>query len=419
MATLERATSARAKCAWCGRAIEVGAVRLKGKKSAHLDCGIERERDQVAIALLNRDTSGTLVSEILAEVARLDPTLADEVRAGRKFKSTRASRELDDPQTEKLLRELEADPGNRGLLTVLGDHLQQLGDERGELISLDLAASTEQAAMTRRREICVRLAPPFDKSTWPKPTWGIGFLRKLELMYPGKTLATHAEGFGHPSCRLLESVQFGTHHRLGITIPAGVLPRSLRTLTVHDSIATKSDLTSLPYLTQLSCMDADRLVHPTLSALTLENPSNETLDALQHDDLPAVRTLTLEQHIYPFLDRLAHFLPQLTELALDRCVFDDDSYELLEKGLAGHKLAHLTIAPWHDTPLDRERLALLTDGLVITATKTSAPAAGSFVIHEKFGRGEVIRAFDGKLEIAFKSGKRTLKDGPYLQRSRG
>lgn len=205
-------------------------------------------------------------------------------------------------------------------------------------------------------------------------------------------------------------------HALETTIPDGVLPRSLRTLDVRDAIAKRSDLTGLPYLTHLACMEADRLIHPTLSALTLFNPPNETLDALQHDDLPAVCTLTLEKNIYPFLDHLAHFLPQLTELTLERCLFDDDSYELLENGLDGHKLGHLTINPWHNVPLDRDRLALLCDELTIP-TDARAPA-GTHVTHEKFGRGTILREFDGKLEIAFPSGKRTLKDGPYLKRSR-
>jgi len=318
-----------------------------------------------------------------------------------------------DPQTEKLLRELEPDPRNRGLLAVLADHLQQLGDPRGELIVLDLTASPESAAMARRRELCVELAPPFDKKSSPKTTWGLGFIRSIEIEEPGTSLA----GFSHPSCRLLESLTVGSWHRLGVTVPEGALPRSLRTLIVRDKISKASDLSGLPHLELVLCMDAGRLVHPTLRSLTLFDPSTQTLDALSPDELPGLRTLTIEKSIEPFLDRLAGLLPQLTELVLDHTIFEDDAYEILETALAGRKLARLAIEPWRNPSLDRDRLAALTDELVIPASNKSA-VAGSYVTHEKFGRGEVLREFDGKLEIAFSSGKRTLKDGPYLKRSR-
>lgn len=319
-------------------------------------------------------------------------------------------------QTAKLVRELESDPRDRGLLAVLADHLQQLGDPRGELIVLELTASPEQVAMDRRRALCIQLAPAFDSASSTKTTWGLGFIRAIEMKEPGPSLAAHA-GFAHPSCRLLESLTLGSWHRLGVTIPDGVLPRSLRTLILRDRLSKTSDLSGLPHLDHLLCMDAGRLIHPTLRSLTLSNPSNQTLDALAPDELPALRTLTIEKSIEPFLDRIASLLPQLTELVLEHAIFDDDSYAILETTLAGHRLARLAIEPWRNPSLDRDRLAALADELVIPASNKPA-AAGTYVTHAKFGRGQVLREFDGKLEIAFSSGKRTLKDGPYLKRSR-
>lgn len=319
-----------------------------------------------------------------------------------------------DRETEKLLVELEPDPSDRGLLTVLADHLQQQGDPRGELIVLDLTASTDQAAMERRRALCLELAPKFAPKTKAKTTWGVGFIRKLEMKEPGASLAKH-EGFAHPSCRLLESLTFGTWHALGVTVPDGVLPRSLRTLIAREKLTKNSDLSGLPHLQHLLCMESGRLINASLSSLTLDNPPKPTLEALRPDDLPALRSLTIEKLIEPFLERIAKFLPQLTDLALVGCVFDDD-YEALEEALAGHKLATLTLDPWRNPPLDRERLAGLCDELVIPANNKSTPAVGSYVTHATFGRGQVLREFDGKLEIAFPGGTRMLKDGPYLKR---
>lgn len=319
-----------------------------------------------------------------------------------------------DRQTEKLLVELESNPSDRGLLTVLADHLQQQGDPRGELIVIDLTASTEQAAMERRRALCLELAPTFAPKTKTKTTWGVGFIRKLEIKEPGSSLAKH-EGFAHPSCRLLESLTFGSWHALGVTIPDGVLPRSLRTLIAREKITKTSDLSGLPHLDHLLCMESGRLVNASLSSLTLDNPPTQTLEALRPDDLPALRRLTVEKLIEPFLERIAKFLPQLAELELVGCLFDDD-YDALEDALAGHKLAKLTLDPWRNPPLDRARLAALCDELVVPAGNKSTPVVGSYVTHATFGRGQVLREFDGKLEIAFASGTRTLKDGPYLKR---
>ncbi|MCX5747154.1 MAG: hypothetical protein NT062_32185 [Proteobacteria bacterium] len=37
----------------------------------------------------------------------------------------------------------------------------------------------------------------------------------------------------------------------------------------------------------------------------------------------------------------------------------------------------------------------------------------------EWGRGKIVRAYDGKLEIEFPSGKRTLRaDAPFLRRGR-
>lgn len=309
---------------------------------------------------------------------------------------------------ESLLRELEADPGNRGLLAVLADQLQLAGDPRGELITLDLAASTEPEAMARRRALCLELAPAYPKAA--KPTWGIGFLRKLEMPELERDVVAH------PSCRLLESLTIGTFHRLGITIPDELLPRSLRTLLIKDKLDARSELSGLPHLKHVMVLDCRRVIHQTLSSLSLYAPDDKTLDALDPEDLPALRTLRLDQSIHPFLERITKWLPQLDELELDGCIWDDDSYDTLEEALDGRKLRKLTVVPWHSLGIDQQRLAALCEQLAGPAVAPVSTA--THVTHEKFGRGRILRELDGKLEIEFPTGKRTLKDGPYLKRSR-
>lgn len=317
-----------------------------------------------------------------------------------------------DPHVAKLLNELEADPGNRGLLSVLGDRLQQVGDPRGELVVLDLTASTEPEALARRRELCIELAPPY--SVKARPTWGIGYLRKLELAAEGGSLAKHAATFAHPSCRLLESVTLGTHHALGVKIPDALLPRSLRTLVLYEKLSPGSDLTGLPYLEHLGLRDAARLIHPTLSSLTLDNPSERLVATLTADDLPGVRKLTIRNCDALTFD--CPILAQLDELVLEQCRFDGD---VLEAALDGRKLPRLVIHPHPLAPLDRHQLAALCDTFELKGSVKTPE--GTFVEHTgkpEWGRGRIVKEIDGKVEIEFPSGTRVLKDGPYLKRVR-
>ncbi len=297
-AFLDRAGSSRTRCAFCASAITKDEIRVvqeapvsttgerRTRTYGHLHCTIDLQRSLAHEALISPTTSLTLISSVIAEVSRLDARLADEVRTLReqRIPITRAVKPLDDPRALELLAELERAPGDRGLLAVLGDHLQHLGDERGELIILDLAASIAPEALVRRRELSARLSPKFPSA---KLSWGIGFLRKIE-MYFDATFNTLSDRFAHPSCRLLEVFELQSGHRMDIVVDGPMLPRSLRTLITGGRL--RADLLPLRHLTNLVVMDAVSLEHPTVRSLELASPTRDTVRALDPALLPAVTT---------------------------------------------------------------------------------------------------------------------------------
>lgn len=95
---------------------------------------------------------------------------------------------------------------------------------------------------------------------------------------------------------------------------------------------------------------------------------------------------------------------------------------LLEPALAKHRLEHLDLTGTPVRAALRDTLAKLTKVLVmpdLAAGDTSA-RGGAYVLHRnkpEWGRGEVVRRFDGKLEIEFpNAGTKILKaDAPFLK----
>ena len=446
---LDRAGSARTQCTTCGSAITKGTPRVVDEDELlrdmaksrtkrayhHLACAIDVHRQLAHDALICADTPDELVATVMAETSRLDAKLADEVRATRERRVslppiTRRVTPLADPRTEELLVELEAAPQDRGLLGVLGDHLQQRGDERGELIILGLAASTDPDARARRRELTAALSPELGSKTW-----GIGFLSELSLWITDEPLSRCAAALSHPSCRLLASLQIKLSRPVAagpappdLQLPAGLLPRSLRTLELGGA-AAPSDLSSLRYLEHLQIDNIRGLAHPTLASLQIHTETIEECDPRQ---LPAVRRLAI--HVPHWLRYQEHaiveplvragWIEQLTELALHDVPLDVANVELLARALAGRRLARLSIANSGLTRFDRPELQALCTELVFECNGTTPPSATTLHVEHinkpEWGRGRILREYDGKVEIAFASGTRTFKaDAPFLRRRRG
>jgi hypothetical protein len=427
---IERAPrNAKAKCLVCAKEVihyTRGEDEFEKRKHAHLACAIEMRRELAFTALCSRDSDRELVDHALADVERLDAKLASEVRTNRAPAAPtdveKRATPLDDPRTEELLRELEARPGDRDLLAVLADHMQLRGDERGEMLVLDLRAGMDPAALARRRELYAVLAPEIGDYSADKLTWGIGFLRKLELRL--HSLDERAKVLTHPSCRLLEVLElYAAYQAKPLAIPPGSLPRSLRTLFVDKP--APADLSWLPYLEQLRIDDVDQaLSHPTVRSLELRNARRELIIDSAHA-LPAVTKLTVYRG--PRLKTIellaeAGWLGRVHVLELDSTELGEHDVRALEAAYASRKLARLELRNAKLTADYRGRLARVCDELDFRDALPGKAAGVEWIENTKnpdLGRGRVVREFDGKVEVAFPSGTRTFKaDAPFLKRTR-
>jgi hypothetical protein len=433
---VERAKSGRATCVICAALIAKDEVRIVeetlherhdhiSKAYSHLACSIEQRRDRAHDALAARETPGELVAEVIAEVERLDAKLADEVRETRerRVRVIPQATPLDDPQTLQLLAELEINPRDRGLLAVLADHLQLRGDERGELIALDLAGSLEPAALVRRRELSAALSPKVGLTD--RATWGIGFVKKLEVTTGNKDPLSQLEAlFAHPSCRLVEVVVINRIHRpVPVPLPPGMLPASVRRIELGGGLAAGSEISGLPHLEHVLLDRFVTLAHPTLPALVLDDPLRETFDNFVAAELPGVKHLVVQRYrgggLIEKLERGGWFA-QLDDLELVTAPIELGELRILERALAGRKLARLALYRCGLSTAERPRLAALCETLELQDPE--AAAAGTVSVEHankpEWGRGVIVREYDGKIDVEFPAvGKKTFKaDASFLVR---
>ena len=298
---IELSKSNRARCRICRETIALGEPRIVegilSEDNEHVTPGYHHV---ACMAELNSVRALNVVAEIEADdlfeaaLARIaDADLVAQIRDRRaKIAGTRPLD--DDAQAQALFAELEANPGDRGLLTVLADHLQQQGHERGELIMHDLAGSLDAAALERRRVLTSALAPPLSPGT--RFGWGIGFVRKLELGYG--VMADQLQAmFAHPSCRLLEVIVLNRYDGRALPVlTRKMLPRSLRRIELWADLAMGSDFSGLDFLKEV----------------VLERASEASLDALEAcgKRIPrlTIRTYELRAQHRPRLEALCEHL---------------------------------------------------------------------------------------------------------------
>lgn len=438
--TVERAPR-RGGCWICGGAVEGGQLRIvteteyragveretRYKRSyGHLSCFVEVHPRDAREALIARDLSGALLDEALREAEHGDPKLAAEVRAYRAeaypVAALHLTAGLDDPRSLEILAALENKPNDLELWSVLADHLQLAGDARGELIALDLAGDVDLERAARRRALIAALEQELPPG---KYHWERGFLTGLMLRID-KTLVEHEALLRHPSARLLRALN--VKFLSGGAMEASLIPRSVRELTLHGMYPAfdASGLSSLQKLgLERHVNDAPlaAVTHPTVPRLELMHGAGPADLAPLARGLPGVRTLKATRlHGLVALGE-SGFLAQLEELALWGVEFADADLAALERGLAGRTLRRLSIGGCRAPRATLDRLRALCAELVsehLIAPQEEPVVVRDHVEHTskpEWGRGKILRRFEGKLEIDFPGGgTRVLKaDSPLLK----
>ena len=421
-------------CRVCAKRIQVGKLRVveedtyqarggEGTRTKytnrHVDCALESNRERALHAFTSADES--VQQALVAALSKLQPTLARELAAGFEARARPVTSEvgrLDDPRTQDLLSRLEENLEDRAVAELLSDHLQDLGDPRGELMALDLAASVDSKLAERRRQLREAHLPregPAGLSAWDRGLvqWHLGFLHTLELRVEGDLQDVAL--LRHPSARLLHTLKL---HRLqdALLIRPGTLPRSLRSLTLRGHVAPESSIAGLPHLQSLTVDQTTHLAHPTLTSLSISRVE----EALPEDlaaRFPNVLSLNLHGEIGP-ISGLGRFLSTLESLSLTAVPLGEEDVRFLEQQLSSRPLRALELT---FCTLDHSYLSRLKR-LATSLQFTGAPWRDPLVRHVKhtnkpeWGVGKVVRNVDGKLEIAFRDATRVFKDGsPFLQ----
>jgi hypothetical protein len=214
------------------------------------------------------------------------------------------------------------------------------------------------------------------------------------------------------------------------------LPASLRALgrtgQCADDWPELGKLARLPRLEELTLHGRgffDDLAHPRLRRLelALTRPFAQVV-GLSPRALPRLTELAFDgtasaRDFDYLLDVLIakSWLVRVTKLALRRGELTALGIASLEAGLAGRRLAELDLTGTRIHPSMRARLAALCEELVAPTLVEIAPEA-PYVEHTgrpEWGRGYVVRRFDGKVEVEFAGvGRRVfLADAAVLRYS--
>ncbi|MGE0870555.1 MAG: hypothetical protein AB7P03_18465 [Kofleriaceae bacterium] len=434
---LEHAPSRRAKCTICESSISTRELRVAAQggtstsstvRFTHFDCAIDRDPKLAHDALVSSVTRPNVLEAAIAEVARRRPELGTLVHATLALQARTNAVTVHplgtDETVSKLLEQLADAPEDRAMLGVLGDALLANGDERGELIALELAGVVEspdsdQAVLSRRRQLRAALTPVTDPRD--TMTWGIGFIRRLEVS--GATRVAEIEQIlRHPSCQLLAELRLLPRGPSDVwSVPLAVNPSSLRRLHVvraqFEASRNLSMLTRLEELSLAGCKKIVRLEHPTLRSLVLSMPSEQVLQACFPQALPNVTQLELDAYsvsgtkLVDYL-RTSGWFAQLTELTLEKVNIEDHHIDQIGEGLAGRRLVRLDVKRSRVTRQGVRKLAALCETLLCAQMEPTPAAEPQWYEHTampELGRGRVVRRWDGKIEIAFASGPRTFK----------
>jgi hypothetical protein len=435
---------------------------------AHVDEGVDFDREEIEAK----------IAPAVARAAELrrEKYLAQQAEKDAKTKLVIVEA---DETTSKLLAQLDGAPEDPGTLAVVADQLQARGDIRGELIALQLTPTAtplslegdddeetdaeERTSETQRRgqriaELTEKLSIPVDPGD--KVVWGVGFIRRLELVGKGMTRLSALEPiWKHPSLRFLTELRLTFSSNLDTGYIARMheyIPRSLRRLEIGDD--GSQALAGLPALVaQLPRLEVlgiggkawtsrkEPLVHPTLKRLelNLEQRSStsdlpQLLPFLAAKSLPNVDTIVIrpgqavvdEMYRMDTLGFVATALGakgwlkkplHLGFVHAQNALAVTDVAQLAE-ALGKKKLARLDLTGTKVPLALRDKLVTLTAELV--APELEIPGDATLYIEHtakpEWGRGKVVSRKDGKVEVDFgrKIGKKVFKaDAPFLKMS--
>lgn len=464
-ARVDVAAAGRHTCVACTNRIGKGELRVvepnartESKPGAryadryyHLDCAMAA-RPELALTALRtsagelppaaREKEAALAAQVerdrLARCAQYAVTRGGDV--GVAGLAEGLEHRGDDVNVDALLDALADDPADLAVLGVLADALQDAGDARGELIAVQLAlrAGAVELELIRRRDaLMVALTPPL--ASRERCSWGTGYVRRVELAVRAPTLASLAALVRHPSLRVVHELQLdyeGGEDVARLACAEVAALATLRRLEWRSPFAFSELVAALPRLTALHVRnphgDFEQLAHPGLTALELDLPSydpageHNPLRRIVRAHLPAVTRLELQSTTRATdgvcsLLVASGWLEQLRELALPDAQISEGGAHELARSLGERRLARLDVTGNPLTAATRSALAALCDELIASNAPASVgPPRERAVEHAnkpEWGRGVVVREFDGKIEVVFPgAGSKVFKAGaPFLR----
>ncbi|HEU0036014.1 MAG TPA: TIGR02996 domain-containing protein [Kofleriaceae bacterium] len=137
------------------RPLALAYARRIVRELARIDA---RWLQDLALSIVDRDPElAAIVEPEARQLTTRTPHLMQSVRE-RCREALEAVPAADDPRVRELLAAIHAAPDDDGPRSVLADHLLQRGDERGELIALQLARPRDGEPIERERELVARHA---------------------------------------------------------------------------------------------------------------------------------------------------------------------------------------------------------------------------------------------------------------------
>lgn len=253
-------------------------------------------------------------------------------------------------QRDAFERAIDAAPDHPEGYAVYGDWLSQTGDERGELISLQLLPSLDRRQ--RERVKALLYAPGIRCLAGPVAQWRWGFVHTVTLLRDGESVELERL-LAHPSMRFVRALALGEPMTESLGALARAAPRVLSSLMLSSPRAL--DLatipTTLPSLERLQ-LSVPELIGalpalPGLSALEIAFLEWTEATAAQLFETNGSRLRAVKLHVSgavePATVRSVMSLPALEALTIEASEMGIDAVAALEDGASIERLTTLEL----------------------------------------------------------------------------